>query len=119
MELETLENGIGNIGKFNLGTLENSIENIGKLHWKIEMEIGNIGYKYIIVTIPGQFSNISLIFQYILLAPTQFCSGASYLPLQGLARSQDDFSLHTLNYAILVLPDADEPSEERDVGYGD
>ena len=67
IELETLENGIGNIRKWNLGTLENnienigklnwdhwkmkfgtlenSIENIGKLHWKIETEIGNIGYR--------------------------------------------------------------------------
>ena len=43
--LKLLENGIGNIGKFNLGTLENTIENIGKLHWKIEMEIRNIGYR--------------------------------------------------------------------------
>ena len=45
MELETLEKGIGNIGKLNLGTLENRIENIGKLHRKIEIEIGNIGYR--------------------------------------------------------------------------
>ena len=51
IELETLENGIGNIRKWNLGTLENNIENIGKLnwdHWKmkfgtLENSIENIG----------------------------------------------------------------------------
>ena len=50
MELETLENGIGNIGKLiwkhwkmELERLENEIENIGKWHWenwKIHLEIG-------------------------------------------------------------------------------
>ena len=50
MELETLENEIGNIGKWNqkdwkmkLKTLENGIGKIGKYIWKLASEIGFVG----------------------------------------------------------------------------